>query len=286
MFENVRGLIDCHTHTQFSVDSDADIIKMIERAVELGLSAYAITDHCEANRFYGKDFYGDVKVYPYFDFGRDFEASVSAVTELKERYSDKITLICGTELGQAQECPDVAEKVFSDKRLDFVIGSLHQLPHTEDFALIDYSQMSQDEVTKLLDRYFDEVCKLCKNPKFDVLGHLTYTLRYIEGEYGFKVNMEKYDEVIAESFRSLARNGKGIEINTSGLRQKYGRAFPEEKYVRLFKDLGGEIISLGSDAHFVEHLGAHIGRGAEIAKSAGFDRIAYFAERQPRFITL
>ncbi len=286
MLENVRGLIDCHTHTQYSVDSDADIIKMIERAVELGLTAYAITDHCEANRFYGKEHYGDVKVYPYFDFGRDFEASVSAVTKLKEKYSDRIKLICGTELGQAEECPDVAQKVLSDKRLDFVIGSLHQLPNTEDFALIDYSEMSDDEVKVLLDRYFDGIYELCKNPKFDVLGHLTYTLRYIEGEYGFKVNMEKYDEVIAESFRSLAQNGKGIEINTSGLRQKYGRAFPEEKYVRLFKDMGGEIISLGSDAHFVEHLGAHIGRGAEIAKSAGFDAIAYFIKREPVFIAL
>lgn len=286
MFKGAAGLIDCHTHTQFSVDSEADIRKMIERAIELSLTAYAITDHCEANRWYSKEHYGDVKVYPYFDSGKDYEASVSSITELKEEYRGRIKLICGTELGQAQEFPEIAENVLRDDRLDFMIGSLHQLPATEDFALMDYTGMTQGDVEALLDRYFSQIYELCKWAGFDVLGHLTYTLRYIEGENGFKIDMSRYDEVIAESFRELAKKGKGIEINTSGLRQKYGRAFPELKYVKLFKDMGGEIISLGSDAHFVEHLGAHIGVGADIARQAGFDRVAYFERHIPQFVKL
>ena len=75
-------LTDCHTHTQFSVDSGADIEKCIGRAIELGLSAYAITDHCECNRWYSKEHYPDETTYQYFDFGKDFENSVSAVTAL------------------------------------------------------------------------------------------------------------------------------------------------------------------------------------------------------------
>lgn len=286
MFEGVKGLIDCHTHTRFSVDSEADEIKMIERAIDLGLTAYAITDHCEANRWYSKEYYGDVKVYPYFDSGKDYEASVARISELRDKYSGKIKLIVGTELGQAQEFPEIAENVLKDERLDFMIGSLHQLPATEDFALMDYSGFSHDDIVALLDRYFSHIYELCKWGKFDVLGHLTYTLRYIEGENGFKIDMSRYDEQIAESFRLLARKGKGIEINTSGMRQAYGRAFPELKYVKLFKDMGGEILSLGSDAHFVEHLGAHIGRGAEIARQAGFDRVAYFERHKPQFVKL
>lgn len=286
MTQGVRGLIDCHTHTQFSVDSEADIRKMIERAIDLGLTAYAITDHCEANRWYPKEYYGDVKVYPYFDSGKDYEASVSEITRLKAEYGDKINLICGTELGQAQEFPEIAENVLRDERLDFMIGSLHQLPATEDFALMDYSLLVQSDIDKLMDRYFEGIYELCRWGKFDILGHLTYTLRYIEGEHAFKVNMKKYDEIIAESFRELAQKDKGIEINTSGLRQAYGRAFPEESYVKLFKDMGGEIISLGSDAHFVEHLGANIADGARIAKSAGFDRVAYFVKHKPQFVSL
>ena len=283
---SLSNLIDCHTHTRFSVDSDADIRAMIDRAIQLGLKAYAVTDHCECNRWFSEEHYKDIEVYKYFDFGKDFENSVSAITSLKKEYEGKINLICGSELGQAEQEPEIAQKVVDDPRVDFIIGSMHQLPDEEDFALMDYSHRTTDEIYDLLDRYFKEIYKLCKWGKFDILGHLTYTLRYIEGDYGFDIDVSRFDDVIAESLRLVAQNGKGIEINTSGLRQKYGRTFPELKYVKLFKDLGGEILSLGSDAHFVEHLGGGIAQGAQIAFDAGFTQIAYFKNHKPVFIHL
>lgn len=283
---DIMNLIDCHTHTQFSVDSEADIRQMIERAIGLGLSAYAITDHCECNRWYSEDHYPNETTYPYFDFGRDYENSVSAVTKLKEEYAGRINLICGTELGEATEVPEIAEKVAADERLDFIIGSMHQLPKTEDFAFIDYSEYSPESIYGLLERYFIEINKLCKWGKFDVLGHLTYTLRYIKGNFGFDADISRFDDIIADSFRILAHNGKGIEINTSGLRQNYGDTFPSYKYVKLFRDLGGEIISIGSDAHTVEDLGKGVREGAKIALKAGFNRLCYFKRRKPVFIDI
>ncbi len=277
---------DCHTHTQFSVDSDADIIQMIERACELGLAAYAITDHCECNRWYSEEHYPNEDFYRYFDFGRDFENSVSAVTALKEKYAEKLNLICGIEMGQATHAPEVADIILGDNRLDFIIGSMHQLPQTEDFALIDYTGYTESDIYNLLERYFNEVYKLCKWGKFDVLGHLTYTLRYIKGSFGFDADITRYDEIIAESFRELVHNGCGIEINTSGLRQNYGDTFPSLKYVRLFRELGGEILSIGSDAHTVEDLGKGVAKGAEIAKAAGFNHLCYFKQRKPVFIEI
>ena len=99
-------------------------------------------------------------------------------------------------------------------------------------------------------------------------------------------DISEYNEIIAESFKLLAQNGKGIEINTSGLRQAYGQPFPTLKYVKMFKDLGGEFLSLGSDAHFPEHVGANISDGAKLAYDAGFDRICYFKNKKPQFIEL
>ena len=104
-------LMDCHTHTQFSVDSEADIGLCIKRAAELGLAAYAITDHCECNRWYSKEHYPDETTYQYFDFGKDFENSVSAVTELKNKHGDELNLICGVEMGQATHDFEIAEKI-------------------------------------------------------------------------------------------------------------------------------------------------------------------------------
>ncbi|MDE7104459.1 MAG: histidinol-phosphatase HisJ family protein [Ruminococcus sp.] len=281
------NLIDCHTHTQYSMDSDADVIEMIEKAKELNLSAYAVTDHCECNCWYPESHYSenDIELSDYFDYQKDFEASVSAITALKEKYKN-FNLICGTELGQILLAPEIAEKIVSDSRLDFVIASIHQIKYEKDFYYINYTQMSSKQINNLLERYFREIYQLCKWGKFDVLGHLTYCLRYMKIRNGINPSLSRFDEIIAESFRILAQNGKGIEINTSGIRQNFGTCFPSLKYIKLFRDLGGEIISIGSDAHKVSDLGANISDAIELAKMAGFTKICYFKNRKPNFIDI
>lgn len=280
------NLIDCHTHTQFSVDSEADINECIKRACSLGLAAYAITDHCECNRWYSEEHYPDETTYQFFDFGKDFENSVSAVTKLKEEYAGKIELICGTELGQATHDYEVAERVVSDSRLDFVLGSMHQLPKTEDFCFIDYSEYTLEGIYGLAERYFAEIYKLCKWGKFDVLAHLTYFMRYLKCKAGIDIDISRFDGIIAESFKLLIQNGKGIEINTSGIRQGFGATFPDLKYVKMYRELGGEIVSVGSDSHTVNDIGANVADGAELAKAAGFRYLAYFRQRKPQFINI
>lgn len=279
-------MIDCHTHTFYSMDSDADIVQMCLRAEKLGLEAYAVTDHCECAWWYPKEHYADTSLSEDYDFASDFEKSVSAVCRLKERFDGRLNLICGTELGSAMHDLSVAEKAVYDKRLDFVIGSVHQLRGLPDFAFIDYKKYSEDEIYALLSDYFQEIYELCRWGKFDVLGHLTYALRYISGNYGMEADLSRFEEIIAESFRELVRNGCGIEINTSGLRQAYGRTFPELHYIKLFRSVGGQLISIGSDAHTVEDLGKGVGDGAELARAAGFDRVCFFRQRRPEYIKL
>ena len=104
--------------------------------------------------------------------------------------------------------------------------------------------------------------------------------------HGINADISRYDDIIAETFRNLAQNGKGIEINTSGLRQGFGDCFPNLKYTKLFRDMGGEIISFGSDSHTVEDIGANIADGMRIARAAGFTRGAYFKKRKPYFIDI
>ncbi|MDE6665420.1 MAG: histidinol-phosphatase HisJ family protein [Ruminococcus sp.] len=279
------NLIDCHTHTQFSMDSEADINECIRKAIDIGLSAYAVTDHCECSTWYTENHYSDKENFDYFNYAQDFYNSVSAVTELKEKYKN-FNLICGVEMGQATQDIEVAEKIISDERLDFIIGSMHQLKGEKDFYYIDYENMSMDEIYNLLERYFKEVYQLCKMDCFDVLGHLTYCMRYMKCRNGINPNISRFDEIIAESFRILAQNGKGIEINTSGIRQGFGDVFPSLKYVKLFRDMGGEILSIGSDSHYVDDIGKNVADGVETAKAAGFTRLCYFKKRKPYFINI
>ena len=280
-------LIDCHTHTLFSVDSEADLGMCAERADRLGLVAYAVTDHCECNSWYPAEHYSDGDdMHDSYCYKDCFLDSVAAVTALKEKYNGKLNLICGVEMGQPQAAPEAAAFINADERVDFIIGSLHQIRGEKDFYYIDYIDLGTDKIYDLLERYFTELNEMCCTNSFDVLGHLTYCLRYMKQRHGIEPDISRFDDIIADSFRTLAQNGKGIEINTSGLRQGFGETFPNLKYTKLFREMGGEIISVGSDAHTAEDIGKNVRDGIEIAKAAGFTRIAYFKKRQPQFIAI
>lgn len=277
-------LIDCHTHSTNSPDGYSSSEDMVKTAAELDLAAYALTDHCEVNRWFSIEHYGaEPNEYDTYDFGRDFEISMAENTALKEKYAGKINFICGIELGQAAHDFGLAEAIVRDRRLDFVIGSVHQLKGNDDFAFIDLSKCS---VSELLEKYYSDIYRLCKWGKFDVLGHLTYPLRYIEGENGIKVDMKPYEDIIRQSFKLLIENGRGIEINTSGLRQAYGETFPNLYWIKIFREMGGEILSIGSDAHKTEDLGKGVSDGSEIAAAAGFSHLCFFKERKPNFIKI
>lgn len=280
-------LIDCHTHTQFSVDSEADLGMCAERADRLGLAAYAVTDHCECNSWYPAEHYSDGDdMHDSYCYKDCFLDSVAAVTALKEKYNGKLNLICGVEMGQPQAAPEAAAFINADERVDFIIGSLHQIRGEKDFYYIDYMDLGADKIYDLLERYFTELNEMCRTNCFDVLGHLTYCLRYMKQRHGIEPDISRFDDIIADSFHTLAQNGKGIEINTSGLRQGFGETFPNLRYTKLFREMGGEIISVGSDAHTAEDIGKNVRDGIEIAKAAGFTRIAYFKKRQPQFIAI
>ena len=282
----MKMFTDSHTHTRNSHDADKDsVIDRCEEALRQGISALAITDHCELNRFYPAEHYGvtepsenDVYNYKY-----DFENSIAETLAAKDIYNNKLTLICGVELGQATADKDAADMIYSDSRIDFVIGSMHELPGKEDFFFLDYSK---EDIPKLMEDNFNAILGLAKQDKYDVLGHLTYALRYIEGDQGFKVDLSKYMEILAEIFRETVKNHKGIEINTSGLRQNYGKTFPPFEFLKLYKDMGGEIITFGSDCHSNKDLGAGIYEGMELAKQAGFTKGTYFLKHEPHFFEL
>jgi len=282
-------LTDMHTHSNFSPDAqrDTSIDRMAARAEEMGLEYIAVTDHCDCN-YWLPSYETDYLDYQQGDgmmFGsRDYAlGSIERTSELKEKYPH---LLCGIELGQLMQAPDIAARVASDDRLDFIIGSLHMNRGKQDFYWIKYNELDSCEVYRLLDNYFTEELETCKAADFDVLGHLTYPLRYMAGDYSLNIDMSRYQDVIREIFCTLIKRGKGIEVNTSGYRQKYGKPFPDLEYLKLYRSLGGEIITLGSDSHRISDIGAGISEGEDLLRSAGFRYISVFKKRSPEFIAL
>lgn len=273
-------MTDCHTHTAVSPDGYDNAEATYRQACRLGLKAVAVTEHVEANRPYGPENYTTVHTsdehyfYNHDIFNRSMEVNSGII---KKADSDTL-FINGVELGQATHNFEFADLIADDERTDFIIGSMHELRNRDDFAFLNYHEL---DINAVLDEYFDEILQLCRWGRFDTLGHLTYPLRYICGDAGTDVNMTVFHDKIREIFRELASADKGLEINTSGLRQKYGKTFPDAELLKLYREYGGKIITLGSDAHRTCDIGKGISEGAEMASCLGFTKIYYFRKHVP-----
>lgn len=264
-----KNRIDLHMHTKSSFDGNYSATEMTESAIKNELAAIAFTDHF------------DVDFYERHNLGVRQQTSYEDICSVIEKYSDKIRILRGIEMGQPTYDLALTEKSLERYEYDFIIGSIHNLREMPDFGDLKYKEMELDEIYSLLDRYFEEELILAKWNGFDTLAHLTYPMRYIVQAGRNEVELSRYDDITDEIFKTLIANGKALEINTSGLRQPIGKTMPTENYVRRFRELGGELLTLGSDAHFTEHVGAGIDNGYEIAESCGFEYVTYFKDRKP-----
>ena len=252
--------MDCHTHTATSPDGFGSAITLCHQAIANHLDGLAITDHVELNRFFSQETYQcqPRNEWEFFDYEAVFQKAVKTASQCKQAFAGTLRVACGIELGQANADFALADRVVQHPDLDFVIGSLHELSDQEDFFSLTYTP---ETIPALMEQYFSELLTICQWGKFDVLGHLTYPLRYIEGEHGFSVPCSVYEEQIRQCFSAVIQAGKGIELNVSGLRQKYGKPFPTLELLRLYRELGGEILTIGTDAHCAADLGSHLSDG-------------------------
>ncbi len=278
--------MDCHTHTGISPDGIGIVAEHVQQASVLRIPVLAVTEHVEMNRFFSQGYYGmePRNEWEVFCHMQVMEQAMENINASKEfALLNGVTLLAGMEMGQSNADFSLSEIVQRDRRLDFVIASLHELLEKPDFFCLDYDA---ENVPFLLETYFSQLYAICKWGKFDVLGHITYPLRYIVGEYGAVVDLHLYEEQIRCCLHAVIENGCGIELNTSGLRQKYGKPFPTMEYIKMYHDMGGKILTLGSDAHRKDDIGKGIEEGLKIAKEAGFSYLCYFKRREPVFISI
>ena len=265
-------LSDCHMHTHFSTDSEALPEAMIRRAIELGLPAICITDHededylCEGETFH-------------IDTPRYFEE----LTRLQDKYRSSIDVRIGVEIGMQPHLGPFYEKYTAAAPYDFIIGSVHCIKGMDPYFPVFFEGKADEEAYR---EALEETLKDIKATKeFHVLGHLDYVVRYgnhREKEYSYA----RYADLIDEILRTLIQDGRGLELNTGGL--KYGLPFahPCMDVLKRYRELGGEIITVGSDAHRPEHIAYDFDRAEEMLKECGFRYIAEFVKKLPNFRAL
>ena len=263
-----KNILDMHIHSDSSPDAHHSVSLLCEHAVKRGVRGVAITDHCECNAFY-RDGYNITYVQSLFE-----------TAKARTIFEGQLTVLLGVELGQPTLDINIANKIVSRSSLDFVLASMHNLRDRQDFYHLDYKKAENDPKI-LLREYFDELIATVKWGDFDSLAHLTYPLRYITGRDGIEVDLKEYDEQINFVFKGLIESGKALEINTSGLRDALNATLPEFELVKRFRDMGGEFITIGSDAHSAGNVGDGIDIAMTMAKDAGFEHITLYKQRTP-----
>lgn len=262
-------LADYHLHTHHSDDSEAPMEAMVDRALALGLDEIAFTEHV------------DHGVKPDVMMGTprdncDYATYAAEMAELQRRYAGRITIRKGIEFGVQSHTIDRFRRDFAENDFDFVILSNHQVGDKEFWNGFYQEGRTQAEIHA--DYYQALYVVVCCFADYSVLGHLDMIKRYDpHGEYPD----EKVLPIVEKILRRVIADGKGIEINTSCRRYGLKDWTPSRPILKLYRDLGGEIVTIGSDAHKPADLGEAVGEAQQLLRELGFTHIYTFEKMRP-----
>lgn len=281
-------LADYHIHCKYSDDSEEDLEKIIKTAINKGIGEICFTDHVDYGIKLDKDVFEKIdenakkdwiKKIGRIDLNVDYPNYFKEIEELREKYKDKITIRQGLEFGMQVHTIKDFQKLFDKykEKFDFVILSCHQVNDkefwTNEFqkgkSIDEYNAEYYEEIYRVMNRYSD----------YSILGHLDHIQRYNETIYPF----EKSREIIVKILKKVIEDNKGIEVNTSSFRYGLKELTPERDILKLYHELGGKIITIGSDAHKAENVGEHIPYIQEELKKIGFIDICTFDKMKPIF---
>lgn len=265
-------LVDLHLHSRYSADSEEVMEKQVKRAVEMGLPVMCFTDHID----------WDFPI-PEIVFDFNIEEYLEELSFLQEKYRKKIRILKGVELGMQEQLGDRYRELIKSHPFDLVIGSQHLVGRLDPYYPEIFEERGDSGVFQ---DYLEETWNnLRLFHEMDTLGHLDYVVRY--GQNGAReYSYTKYGEIIDEILRLLVRYDIALEVNTAGIRKGLGFPNPHPDVILRYKELGGKLITTGSDAHVSEDLGKDFDLVEQILKELGFKEICYFERRSPVFLKI
>ena len=262
---------DSHCHSDHSRDGSDSLTALYQRAAALGLHTLTVTDHCEVNAYLSEGYRDSVIV------------SYQENRALAGESFSGPEVLAGIEIGQPMQQLSYANQALDRCDYDFVLASVHNVRGEADFYELDYGLVDVDH---FLRRYFAELEEVVAWGRFDSLAHLTYPLRYIVGEHHIPVDLERYAVEIDAILSGLVQKKKALEVNTSGLRQQLGRTMPHLELVKRFRQLGGEFVTVGSDAHAAADLAKGVEEGYDLLREAGFQEVTVYRRHVPQKLPL
>lgn len=262
---------DYHMHSEFSIDCEVSVAERCEQAIALGLAEICITDHWD---------------YHPLEPSRDYyqaEAYFAEVQRCREIYDDRVQLRAGVEIGEGHMFLEQAQALTGTHPYDFVIGSLHWVG--EGMVMDETYFYEGREQREAYETYYSELLAMVEVGGFDVIGHLDVPKRLGFVKYGSYTSAD-YEEMIRAVLAKAIERGIGIEINTGTARRSVGVFSPPLDVLTWYRELGGEILTIGSDAHYADQMAFRFDEVPEMLAAAGFRAVTCFEGRKARFVDL
>ncbi|WLV25114.1 histidinol-phosphatase HisJ family protein [Aciduricibacillus chroicocephali] len=258
-------MFDYHMHSTFSADCEEPMEKTIESAIKKGLTEICFTEHVDYD-------YPD----PTISFDLDYQAYDRKIKEMQQKYADSIGIKKGVEVGIEPCYVGRFGKMLDEETFDFIICSMHVSErkdlHSGDF----FKGKTVDEAYEI---YYRELLDCVRRfDRFSILGHVDLVKRYTKEKA-----KNNFHELIGEIFNVIIPRGQGIELNTSGYRYGLGGGMPSTDILRLYKECGGEVLTLGSDSHVAETVAYKFKESLKLFQDIGFKYVTTFNDMKPTF---
>ncbi len=275
---------DYHVHTYYSDDSDYPMEQVVLDAIRMGMDEICFTDHIDygvkrdwddpRGILYREGAVGEPENMPLAN--ADCPKVMDEIAQLRKKYGDRITIKAGMEFGMQIHTIPQYERLYQKYPFDFIILSVHEVDDKE-FWNQEYQKGKTQEEYVL--GYYQNMLKLVQNYKhYSVLGHVDLITRYDRcGMYPF----DKIKPIVKEILETVIADGKGIEVNTSYKRYLLPDLTPSRDILLLYKELGGKIVTIGSDSHKKEHLGSYMQEAKEELRKLGFTQYCTYEKMQP-----
>ena len=256
---------DSHTHTMYSHDADkcVSVRSMCLAAIDKGITHLAITDHYDINEV-------EENIIPC----PDLDARLADIEAAKEEFKCRLHISHGIELGQAIQYPEKANELLDKYRFETVLASVHYMRGHNDFFHWDMTKYSLSELAKAWAKYLTDLEETVDFGRADILAHFNYPLRYATIA-GKNVDISFSYGTIERICKKVIEKNMLFEVNSSGFRQGVGAPLPDSRIISIYRDCGGRLISVGSDAHTPKDIAADFDLTEKYIKTCGFDRI-YF----------
>jgi histidinol-phosphatase (PHP family) len=274
-------LVDLHLHSTCSADGVSDLSTYARRAASQRSDAgVVVLGFCEHVDFDPRD-----RAYDYLDVAR-YDREI----ESARREAGGVRFCQGVEITYQAVLEDQIRAWLPARRWDYVVASVHLVDYADGWALISEPGVVEGYFVghtqaEAYQPYFEELLRAVRSGLGDVLGHLDLIKRYGVTHYG-PFEPADFEDEIRAVLRALVETGMGLEINTSGWRQAPGEPYPGLRILRWYRELGGQVLTVGSDAHHVEQMGAGIPQALALARAAGFRAVAAFEAGRPVWIDL